>query len=89
VPKPVAVQDIDLLCIATAASTKPRLTMVQIVPRRPNLDAPANATEHKAIRVKPWVDFPPPYPMSCVQWRIDSAGMANAVGDARPISKAV
>jgi hypothetical protein len=57
-------QDIDLLCIATAASTKPRLTMVQIVPRCPDLDAPANATEHKTICVKPWVSSPPPYPLS-------------------------
>jgi hypothetical protein len=52
VPKPVALQDLDLLCVATAASTMPRLTMVQVVPRRTNLDAPANATEHKAIRDK-------------------------------------
>jgi len=87
VPKPVVVQDIDLLCIATAASTKPRLTMVQIVPRCPDLDAPANATEHKTIRVKLWVSFPPPYPMSRALWKIDSARMANFAGDARPISK--
>jgi hypothetical protein len=61
--------------------------MVQFVPRRPDLDAPANATEHKAIRDKPWVSFPHAFPMSRTLWKIDSAGIANSVGDARPISK--
>jgi len=51
------------------------------------LDAPANATEHKAIRDKAWVSFPRLYPMSRALRKIDSAAMANSAGDARPISK--
>lgn len=57
--------------------------MVQIVPRRPDLDAPANATEHMAIPDKLWASFAFRYPMSrygksiLPGWKILSATLAN------------